>query len=550
MARETKSRKKRHASDLKAHRPAPGRKKLLQPPLRQLPLTDLRWPHDHVPNFLWAGGLVADDPDDGVFRIALVLDVMRKLLQERGATFGRDGVFLDGSLTTFDSVPEELRRDTIDHLRDRGLADAACPEGFVHAIRMYPDAPGAWLSDLCEGPDLHVDPDAAQRYLSPVIVGILDGKSAASTAIKASVFRQHLVFDRLRLDASGGPLEALQRYPRNVTDGERALIGSYVRATYGALSAADEDRAHRRQEWAKQFWRANWNLYPCLERAEEPAEAARGDEAVGEASAPDADHGAAEFEMQLHQLWAEFQRLAHTTDPDLYAPERHEVLTGLTAHGLRVAAAVAVHPGLWIGEFSAGLLRVIAEILIVLAWLKTLPQNDTEIYLRFKEFGRGRLKLLKLHIENRADDSESDETLLRLIDQLDAEVNEEVMEEFQDISIEGTFAGVDLRKMAQQAGADWVYKLSYAPMSSVTHSEWPILARYAMRRCVNPLHRFHRIPRPDMTPSLMPVGGRTAVFLAGQLLDAYRVLITPAVPAQRGAGDRGVPAESEPAPDR
>lgn len=527
MVQKKNRRPQRRASRLKQHRPSPERKKLLQPPLRQLPMTDMRWPQDHVPNFLWAGGLVVDNPDDGLQRMANVLDAMHQFLKDRGADLSPKGILLDGSLTSFESVPEELRADLLDYTRGRGLAHAACPEGFAHAIRMYPGAPGEWLSNLCAGRDLHIDPEAAQRYLAPVIAATLSGRSPASTAIKASVFRQYLVYDRLRFHESAAPPEALFKYPRDVNDDERSLVGAYVRANYGALQAADEEGREAREGWAKRFWRANWSLYPCLQRgetryAEPPKET--DDMPMPEAEEPP---DAAEFDRQLREVWDEFHRVAHTADPDLYEPDRHEVLTGLTAHGLRIAVAVGIHPGLWVGEFSAALLRIISEILIVLAWLRTPAGDDPEIYVRFKDFGRGRLKLMKLHAEEFADTAEGKDILRELIEQLDDEVNEDVMEEFQDISIEGTFAGMDLRKMAQAAGVEWPYKLSFAPMSSVTHSEWPILARYSLRRCANPLHRFHRLPRPDLSPALMPVGGQTAVLMAEQLLEAYRSLVVP-----------------------
>jgi hypothetical protein len=96
------------------------------------------------------------------------------------------------------------------------------------------------------------------------------------------------------------------------------------------------------------------------------------------------------------------QRIARTTDPDLYDPDRHEVLSGLTAHGLRVAIAVASNPAIWIGEFSAPLLRVITEILIVLTWLGTPEGHPPGIYARYKDFGRGHLKLMKCTLRTSA----------------------------------------------------------------------------------------------------------------------------------------------------
>lgn len=266
-----KTRSQRRASRLAQHRPAAGRKKLLQPPLRRLPMTDMRWAQDHVPNFIWAAGFVADRADDGLFEIARVLDAMHQFLRDRGVDLGRKGIILDGSLLAFESVPAELRSDLVDYMRGRGLAELGCPIGFVHAIRMYPGAPGEWLSDLGAARDLHVDPEAAQRYLAPSIVATLSGRSPASTAIKAGVFRQLLMNDRLRFAPGAVPADELSRYPRAVTDDERQMVEAFVRASFGALQGADQDAQQGRYDWAQRFWRSNWSLYPCLEDVSAPA---------------------------------------------------------------------------------------------------------------------------------------------------------------------------------------------------------------------------------------------------------------------------------------
>jgi len=42
---------------------------LRQPPLRQLPVADIGWLRDHVPDQLWAGGFVTGDPYAGMLRL-------------------------------------------------------------------------------------------------------------------------------------------------------------------------------------------------------------------------------------------------------------------------------------------------------------------------------------------------------------------------------------------------------------------------------------------------------------------------------------------------
>ena len=523
-----KKRPKRRNTRLARHRPAAGRKRVLQPPLRTIPLASLRWAEDLAPDFIWAGGLVVDDPDQGLMQLSSILDSMREYLQGKGVSTSEGGLLLDGGLVAFESVPTELRAGLIAHLQANGLAEACCSEGFAHAISMYPGAPGGWLAGVVPRGELGVDSAKAERYLAPVVGSMISGRSPQSTAVKVGVFRSLLVQGYLSFARDAVPTEGLLRYPFRVTQEERQEVEAFIRASFAALADADGQRHAQKATWGEQFWRANWNLYPCLSvsPSEVPPPADDVQEPVS-VDQHDSPQEAGETETAIAGIWDEFQRVAYARDPDLYEPDRYEVVTGLTAHGLRIAVALVTHPGFWIGEFSAALLRVVSEILIVLAWLRSTGDSDPATYVQFKDFGRGRLKLLKLHAEDFADQQEDGDVaaFVELIQQLDDEVNEEMGEEFQEISLEATFAGLDIRKMAFSSSMEWPYRLAYAPMSSVIHSEWPILARYAMQRCANPLHRFHWVPRRNLTPARLPSGGQTAVAMAAQLLEVYKALL-------------------------
>jgi hypothetical protein len=391
---------------------------------------------------------------------------------------------------------------------------------------MYPSAPGSWLIAIAGGRPEHVDPETAQRHLAPIVVEMLNGRSPASTTVKAAVFRSFVMTGRISFAPGAVPADELSRYPDRVTDDEKKHVEAYLRASFGAVLALDESVIEARRIWAQTFWRANWHLYPCWGEEEESVEDESRQDAAAAVGSADAEKDEDKFLAELEPLWSEFQQLALTADPDVYDPDRHEVLTGLTAHALRTCVTIALHRAMWIGEFSAPLLRVATEALIVMSWVTSVEVKDPLIYRRFKEYGRGRLKLLKLHAEEFLDsESASTANLRTLVDQLNAEVNEEYFEEFQDISLEGSFAGVDIRRMATESGLEWAYRLSYAPMSAVTHSEWSALARYTMARCHNPLHRLHQLPRSTFNPAFIPVGGAAATQLAHRLVEAYRLAI-------------------------
>ena len=508
-------------------------------------MTDVRWLEHLVPDYLWAAGVVAGDGDEGLFTLARIHDAINSVIPAGGPS--PDGVF-DGGLVSLERLSGSERDRVRSILTARGLVDVAVSAGFAHALRMYPSAPGNWLANLVALPGDHVDPLEAEKYLNRAIAAIADGRGHGATAIKATVFRQMLASRALSFAPDAFPMEELGRYPKDVTPSERRLVEASIRASYLATAALDDAQNAARIAWARRFWDANWNLYACRAAVLEDDEAAGKDNALERggtaAVAGDEADDRSQSGERVTALWDDFLRTALQTDPHLYDPGRHEVLSGLASHGFRLAFAVAAHPGLWIGEFSGPLLRSMAEVIIYLAWFATPEGREPAAHVRFKEYGRGHLKLLKLHAEEFADRAGSSEMLDDFLEDLEEEVNLELGEEWQDISFEGTFSGRDLRKMAIAADVTWLYKLVVGPASSVLHSEWPVLTRYAMELCVNPVHRPHWLPRRDLKPALRPVAGVSAAVLAGYLLDAYKAaLVLPSGEAPRADAS---PAEEPP----
>jgi hypothetical protein len=198
------------------------------------------------------------------------------------------------------------------------------------------------------------------------------------------------------------------------------------------------------------------------------------------------------------QLQARFTDLterffkASSADPDLYNPVRHEVLSGIVSRSRRAVAIVLGNPMMWSSEHGSGTVRALVEARIVLAWL--LHKNDPALYVKFQEYGRGHLKLLKLHLEAYVDKQENaSQELIANIADIDSIVNRDVSEEFQNISMQPNFAGVSVRKMADDVGMADDYRFLFAPASSTFHGEWPALDQFALVQCRNPMHRGHRI---------------------------------------------------------
>lgn len=484
-------------------------RKLLKPPLRQIDqVRTVDWQRDVLPDMLWLLSLITQDQDGGLRIIARIQDVVQDVVTENGIDLA-----IDGRMSSWERVPEPVRPMVVDALRARGLYDVAVPHPTADVLSMYPAAPGAWIIQgvLANGfvPDL----ERANAHLNDILVKGGHGQDIAAT--RAKLMSQRALFNSGKVSMPPHLFEdfkLLANWPNGLSNDDRLKIESIMRASFGSMNSleelADEDLGRARREWAQMFWRENWRLFPC----DLPEESLEGE--VGIDGDVDAIRGAAADSVER------VLRAAQAADPDLYDPDRYEIMTGLALRGTRLAVAAATIVPLWHGEFGSPIARSVVESLIVFRWLEAQAQDRPALYREYKDFGRGRLKLLKLHVDKMVEDAEDpDEELIAYAAALEREVNQDLSEEFQDIDL-GTFGDVPVREMAKAINMDDEYKLIFAPMSSDTHGEWPALDRYVLQRCRNGAHRGHRVPRRKIGGPIASVVEVT-VGLAQQLADAY-----------------------------
>lgn len=474
--------------------------------MRQLEnMQTVPWLRDVFPDMLWICSLVADDPRAGIFTCSKVLDTIADALPPLTE---EDPLIIKGTLTSFEALPEELRRSALAALDKKGLYDTAVPEGFAHCLGMYSDAPGQWLLAPWKERGIPIDWEIAQRHLKSVIRACADGRSPGSTAAKHVYFRAYARAGRLHFSSAIETVKLLMRYPDDLSEGELQRVDAFVRAGFLATIRIGDDIAERRLAWAQPFWRKNWAIFPCMPQG---ATATTTDDQQH-------DHeGLRAFAESLKtrktELETRFLDKAQRTDPDLYLPDRFEVLTGLVARCLRLLEGAVQSPLLWTDEYGTPLLRSIVEAKIVFHWL--VARNDAALFTAFKDYGRGHLKLLALHVRDYLSSMDTPPpALVEYAEALGREVNDEISEEFQEVDLGTSFAGVTIREMAIEVGLKRDYDFIYSPASSSAHGEWTALDRYALERCSNPAHMWHRVPR---RPGSLLVGEGLVEFLVGQV---------------------------------
>lgn len=483
--------------------------RVYKPQLLAYPQTTANdWFRDDLPDLLWPLMLVGVRGRSGSAAMGRLQERVIGLV-EKGELAESD-LQLDGRLTSLEACTPRAREVLLALLENEELRASVIPAEVVGVLRIYSDVPGAWLLvDPWGGLDGVPDFDDATKLLTDAMVGAL-GDRHLNALTKAAPFGWSLVGGKMHFVGDQG--DDLINYPMDDEKRDRAdafILSSFL--TDKAIRAMQHpDLAAAAERWARRFWMQNWDRFPCLveddERTNQPDDDVTGD---APRSSVEARENPEDGEPQLHsvadivgdalarvdEIYEGFleDALDHSQPVDLYKPARHEVLCGLSARIYRAVVAMLQAPHLWTGEHASGLQRSISETRIVIQWLVA---HGDEAFERYQEYGRGRRKLMRKHTEALVERFGDDvpDLVKGVADELAERTGGDWQEEFQEVSIEATFAGISLRQMAEEVDALDEYRYVMQPASGVLHGEWWALEDYAMERCCQLLHRGHWLP--------------------------------------------------------
>ncbi|HCK4879543.1 TPA: hypothetical protein N0H60_004339, partial [Pseudomonas aeruginosa] len=135
------------------------------------------------------------------------------------------------------------------------------------------------------------------------------------------------------------------------------------------------------------------------------------------------------------------------------------------------------------------LLRALTECRISLAFL--VRCGDDAMWKKFRSYGAGQAKLALLKHEEMTGERPRFVTL----ETLERLANEDYFQEYVEIDL-GHWCGKDLRKLAEESGTKEDYDRYYGWASGFVHGQWGAMRDSNFTHCLNPLHRFHRVPLP------------------------------------------------------
>lgn len=175
---------------------------------------------------------------------------------------------------------------------------------------------------------------------------------------------------------------------------------------------------------------------------------------------------------------------------DLTRPELHEVVGALMARQVTLATQIALSPGIWNAHTAPVLLRSMTDAYITFAWILKDPVERSQ---KFVLYGLGQHKLVLEHRKEALTAEGTDPAQDPLVKASEAWLNAQRFGFLTEVNV-GSWAGITVREMAEDAGCLDLYRYAYNPFSAATHNMWHHISRLNLQTCENPLHRYHSVP--------------------------------------------------------
>jgi len=447
--------------------------KVLKSPLHEIQeLTFSSWRDTYLPETLWAILLAGQLPRDrylGVFR-----EVLGRLQAKAKKYKGR---------TLSHSSLARLPQKDFNHLfenicKSPEVSDALTP---LMLIKCLPDRK-RWKNLLEDSVD-----DLAWKQLAACVARSIYHQSQEATDCRWLRLMSMVVRGIVQFSSSMETrVEQLYHYPKK---GDMRSVRPFIRA--GEMSTRrPEWETGENPAWAEEFWGECFDSTSCLPL-----------EMYMEGNSPDYRALFVEIHSVYEILTDYFMDTIQTTGLD----PKHDAAFGLTFYVLHILFLTAKGD---FGRTTQGrlILRCVFEAYGNLRYLAV--KDDSSLWLAYRNYGSGQAKLAFL---KNIDESKLPSFLK--LENLEALANEDMWIEFRDVNL-GAWANKNLRELAIDGGFKDEYDRYYDVLSGYVHSNWAAVRESIFVECVNPLHRFHRIPVPprvhfpDVIPDLVDIANK------------------------------------------
>lgn len=436
------------------------------------------WSRDLLPEYLWMDAL-----HQKFENLVELHQNFNKILDILDAFIDKEETILLGLISDFGKVPNEKRKELLKKNAD--LIKILFVDIIGHLLVLYPDCPAAWLIPDEEKDRFKENLDYRVNSVVDSVIRLFPGKDneycrELRILSLQRLLKHHKIYFSHQIELP----KLLLKYPYQLTKEEKEQCERLSILTLNMYITTPKGSDKREFQWSKHFWRYNLKLSPCITdvfiKNDDTIEITK--EFVDGLNKYTDDN----IKLLKRYLFENLKDFKY----DLYDPEKDEVIIGLFSRIIRLCITFLKAPELWTQDVSKIFIRCILDSTIILKYL--LRQDNNELYHKFLEYGRGREKLQILHSQDTypeeksagTDDSKG----------LATELGSDFFIESLKINL-GNWIDKNVRDMAIECDMHKEYVLIYNPTSEDVHGSWISVKKSSLMNCMNPLHRFHRIPR-------------------------------------------------------
>ena len=441
-------------------------KKMLIPPLSDIPATPSSWLHSRLPEMLWSVLII------GNLERVDALNFFRYV----GRYVQSNNIFADVTHTALSKISENELKLFIEHL----IGYSTKIKLILRPLCNFPQLPAIdiWKSTLGAP-----EPMADASTLVNGIIKTLDHQSQEATDCRWAKILCLILGKRLSVLPE--VLSPIVNYP---SEGDMHEIRPIIRATEIAMPAEESS-------WSNAFWDWCYENSQCMPEDENDEKQESLHEDFEKQLTERRNYYLTQNEQVLHAIITHFFQVTKTSSLDV----RKEVSFGLAMYSLAVFTELNFYDCSHSILGRTGL-RTLIETYITFEYLLKKEKATPEIWKEFQEYGKGQTKSIYLKLKDKLIQNNSiDFEQIRLI------LNEDQWSEHTSINI-GQWSATNLRAMSEEAGVKDIYDAFYEYASSYVHGNGFALRTSSYQFCANPLHRYHRIPKFGMVikPSVIP----------------------------------------------
>lgn len=478
-----KKRIKKNETPLKDHK---QHKKELNPPFlaNGLNMTTSSWFDERLPEMLWAVLII------GNFEREEALNFFRYIAK----FVEKNQECSDITLTGIAQLPTEIRKLFIKYFTDYSTAI----NDILRSLLLLPELPvfNDWKEVLPEP----IPENDWQKMSKGVAVTFWHQSQEATDCrwikILCVILGGKLKFPRSMEDTVRGIFE----YPNY---GDLRHIRPFIRASEITPDPKNEGKS---SDWSKFFWKYCFDTTGCYPEEAINKKIQTRQKKLADEMEDSRKHYFDETKIVRNKLIDHFFASAQTSTID----SRHEGAFGLALYTVSLFIEIIFYRTSLSITGRLGL-RALVETYITFTYLLQKEETEPRVWDDYRSYGTGQIKLIYLKLQELKKDASSIE-----LDEMDSIANEDKWVEFIPINL-GHWDSANLRKMAEEVKLKDLYDKFYNYTSGFMHANWGAVRESIYQKCVNPLHRYHRVPTYDLP--LMPSVTKDALEITNKILE-------------------------------